>query len=169
MRRSAVFWNETLSKNPSTKNSPARVYIHTCRFQLYIAPSFRGGLYPSRGGSDRGLGAEYPWWFKPVRYITHVLMFGTIGAGACAMVGRRVGGGTVGGGKAVGLAPVGHQGFLWRGGGLCHVRIFGGVYVKNSEKAVYEDLFFFGLMRCMCFFCCVFFAWSFYFFVCVLV
>jgi len=29
------------------------------------------------------LGAEYPWWFKPVRYITHVLMFGTIGAGAC--------------------------------------------------------------------------------------
>lgn len=29
------------------------------------------------------LGAEYPWWFKPVRYITHVIMFGTIGAGAC--------------------------------------------------------------------------------------
>ena len=32
---------------------------------------------------SKGLGAEYPWWFKPVRYITHVMMFGTIGAGAC--------------------------------------------------------------------------------------
>lgn len=29
------------------------------------------------------LGTEYPWWFKPVRYITHMIMFGTIGAGAC--------------------------------------------------------------------------------------
>lgn len=39
-------------------------------------------------GAVRGLGAEYPWWFKPVRYITHVIMFGTIGAGACALIQR---------------------------------------------------------------------------------
>ena len=38
----------------------------------------------------RGLGAEYPWWFKPVRYITHVIMFGTIGAGACALIQRAI-------------------------------------------------------------------------------
>ena len=34
--------------------------------------------------------------------------------------------------------------------------------MKNSEKRVYVD-------EVYVFFCCVFFAWSFYFFVCVLV
>eukprot|EP00913_Durusdinium_trenchii_P031063 g29090.t1 len=29
------------------------------------------------------LGAEYPWWFRPIRWFTHLIMFGTIGFFAC--------------------------------------------------------------------------------------
>lgn len=134
MRRSAVS-SETkpFPKNPSTKiPQPGYIYVPV-DFQLYIAPIFQGGWYLPRGGLlswarslclDRGLGAEYPWWFKPVRYITHVLMFGTIGAGACAMV---VGSGWKGGRLGEGRLHVGSRWapriFLEGAAAMsCHVR-----------------------------------------------